>query len=72
MKITPIQRVINSTRRKAQTWSIPKESRDSHDSQEEQKDVFEKSNENNDLQRDLTYTKSSVTMSSNIEKERKK
>ena len=72
MKITPIQRVINSTRRKAQTWPIPKESTDSHDSQEEQKDVFEKSNENNDLQRDLTYTKSSVTMSSNIEKERKK
>ena len=71
MKITPIQRVINSTRRKAQTWPIPKESRDSHDSQEEQKDVFEKSNENNDLQRDLTYSKSSVTMSSNIEKERK-
>ena len=42
MKITPIQRVINSTRRKAQTWTIPKESRDSHDSQGEQKDVFVK------------------------------
>ena len=35
------------------------------------KDLFEKSNENNDLQKDLTYTKSHVTMNRNIEKERK-
>ena len=48
-----------------------KKSSDSHDSQELQKDLFEKSNENNDLQKDLTYTKSHVTMNRNIEKERK-
>ena len=60
-----------NNRKRSQTWPI-KKSRDSHDSQEGQKDLFEKSNKNNDLQRDLTYSKSSVTMSSNIEKERKK
>ena len=60
-----------NNRKRSQTWPI-KKSRDSHDSQGEKKDVFEKSNKNNNLQRDLTYTKSSVTMSSNIEKERKK
>ena len=60
-----------NNRKRSQTWPV-KKSRDSHDSQEVQKDLFEKSNKNNDLQRDLTYSKSSVTMSSNIEKERKK
>ena len=59
-----------SNRKRSQTWSIKKSS-DSHDSQELQKDLFEKSNENNDLQKDLTYTKSHVTMNRNIEKERK-
>ena len=70
-KITPTYRTIMNTRQRSQTWPIKKAS-DSHDSQEGQKDLFEKSNKNNDLQRDLTYSKSSVTMSSNIEKERKK
>ena len=70
-KITPIHRTVMNTRKRSQTWPIKKAS-DSHDSQEGQKDLFEKSNKNNDLQRDLTYTKYSVTMSSNNEKERKK
>ena len=63
-----------SNRKRSQTWPVKKsrKSHDSQDSSESQKDLFEKSNENNDLQRDLTYSKSSVTMSSNIEKERKK
>ena len=69
MRVTPIQRSVFSNRRRSQTWSGNPS--DSHDSQELQKDLFEKSNENNDLQKDLTYTKSHVTMNRNIEKERK-
>ena len=69
-RITPIHRSVMSNRKRSQTWSIKKSS-DSHDLQELQKDLFEKSNENNDLQKDLTYTKSHVTMNRNIEKERK-
>ena len=69
-KITPIHRSVMNNRKRSQTWSVKKPS-DSHDSQELQKDLFEKSNENNDLQKDLTYTKSHVTMNRNIEKERK-
>ena len=69
-RVTPIHRSVMSNRKRSQTWPVKKSS-DSHDSQELQKDLFEKSNENNDLQKDLTYTKSHVTMNRNIEKERK-
>ena len=72
MRVTPIQRSVFSNRRRSQTWSVnPSDSHDSHDSQKSQKDGFEKSSENNVLDMGLTYSKSSGTMNSNIEKERK-
>ena len=72
MRVTPIQRSVFSNRRRSQTWSEnPSDSHDSHDSEKFQKDLFEKSSENNVLEMGLTYSKSSGNMSSNIEKERK-
>ena len=72
MRVTPIQRSVFSNRRRSQTWSgNPSDSHDLHDLQKSQKDLFEKSNENNVLEMGLTYDKLSVNMSSNNEKERK-
>ena len=72
MRVTPIQRSVFSNRRRSQTWSgNPSDSHDSPDSEKSQKDLFEKSNENNVLEMGLTYDKLSVNMSSNNEKERK-
>ena len=54
MRVTPIQRSVFSNRRRSQTWSgNPSDSHDSHDSQKSQKDGFEKSSENNVLERVL-------------------
>ena len=72
MRVTPVQRSVFSNRRRSQTWSgNPSDSHDSNDSEKSQKDLFEKSNENNVLEMGLTYDKLSVNMSSNNEKERK-
>ena len=72
MRVTPIQRSVFSNRRRSQTWSgNPSNFHDSHDSEKSQKDLFEKSSENNTLDMGLTYDKLSVNMSSNNEKERK-
>ena len=69
MRVTPIQKSVFSNRQRSQTWT--RQSSDSHDSPELQKDWFEKSSDNSVLEMGLTYSKSSGNMSSNIEKERK-
>ena len=72
MRVTPIQRSVFSNRQRSQTWpKKSRESNDSPDSEKSQKDLFEKSSENNTLDMGLTYDKLSVNMSSNNEKERK-